>query len=387
MESHPQYFTAMFARFPFEKPEDRCQHPWFLQLRADISELQVLDDAGWIVGQVGADPELLLHDPVLRADFCSIDVSQLRSRVLSVQVAPPGDQTYMCHADVARGVVEQEFGEFVCALQQEDGSVCGRTFQTQKALFAHQLHAQGGEHGADIHASSLVVTNQCPFCSSSFSSVASAKNHFRRAVQSGRCLADRAFLGGEVTPVHGIVCKLCEQNFADHSCYHWHLRSHFPNFEGYIELLGPPGLDFPSQFVVPDEPRPCHRRASSEGPGSGARRQGRRRRQEASRSTGKVVVVQRSAASSLAKHPSGGAPSPDGQCLHPTCHASNEDVRREGQRHEFQRERGCTGSTPHSRVECPSNGHHAMFGGEDQRQERWELRGNAGQVEAVCGDV
>eukprot|EP00974_Lingulodinium_polyedra_P086179 8345583-Lingulodinium_polyedra.AAC.1 len=48
------------------------------------------------------------------------------------------------------------------------------------------------KHGFSHLPSMLVITNQCPWCMSTFASAAGARAHVRRAVQSGRCLADRA---------------------------------------------------------------------------------------------------------------------------------------------------------------------------------------------------
>ena len=66
-----------------------------------------------------------------------------------------------------------------------DGSVCRKWFPNIKASHANQRFAQDGEHGSQLHATALVVTNQCPMCSSIFSSIAYAKQHLRFALLRG----------------------------------------------------------------------------------------------------------------------------------------------------------------------------------------------------------
>ena len=165
-------------------------------------------------------------------------------------------------------------------------------------------------------------------CSSIFSSIASAKNHLRFALLRGYCPADRALLQIEVAPCFDVCCPICEKVCADHSAYHWHVRSHFPHLQHSIEILDSSGLTFPARVIAAGDGTRLEaksRRATTEGPSSGENVKGGRRDKKASGYTGQVIIVQRAAAAGSEEHSAGGAPSSDGQ---PGGHESHEGVRR-----------------------------------------------------------
>ncbi len=56
--------------------------------------------------------------------------------------------------------------EFACEYLNEDRHVCGHTFSSSKAVFAHARRT----HGVLSQLWQLVVTNQCPVCLSTFAS-------------------------------------------------------------------------------------------------------------------------------------------------------------------------------------------------------------------------
>ena len=223
---HSLLFTAMFGRFPFESGERQLAvaHPWVDQLCRDVQLLAPLEVSGCCLDEVQGNPERLLWDDELREDCCFIDVTELRASTLSVLIPPPehfDELPPSSHDDV------NAVDGFECDFLRADGSVCGKRFPNTKALHAHERFSQDGEHGSQLHATALVVTNQCPMWSSIFISIASAKNHLRFALLRGYCPADRALLQIEVAPCFDICCPMCEKVCADHSACHWHVRRSF----------------------------------------------------------------------------------------------------------------------------------------------------------------
>ena len=381
---HHQMFAAMFGQFPFEKT--LSDHPWLVQLRSDLSDLSQIEEAAWISHSVKDNPAHLLHDAVLREAFCAVDVSELRAKSISVQIPPPGFTDGTTQSPAA---TRTEFADgHVCELLRVDGSICGQRFQTQKALFAHQRFAQDGEHGTEVHAATLVVTNQCPFCSSAFSSIASAKNHFRRALFHGRCIADSAFLPVEVTPCYDVICPLCDSAFADHYAYHWHVRSHFPDLQHSIELLDTSGLTFPPHIEVSNEPRPRAKsgRAAVQGSCSRATGHGGCGDKKAAVNTGKVVIVKRNANQGSSQHPLGSAPSSCSQPVHPGGHASHQKVCGGSQGNESKGQRGAPRPSSHPCLERSVGGRNTQLGATCERARSLPPRVPRGPV-GVCQQV
>ena len=118
-----------------------------------------------------------------------------------------------------------DVGEFVCLDRLANGSLCGRTFSTQRQLTTHRMASVklGGDHGV-LSLGGLVVTNQCPFCRTPVASRNAAQTHVRNAFAIGYCNIDKGILNVPVViPTLPIICKLCDRPFENLNDYNSHL--------------------------------------------------------------------------------------------------------------------------------------------------------------------
>ena len=77
-------------------------------------------------------------------------------------------------------------------------------------------------------SSLLTVTNQCPWCLSTFSSTLSAEHHVANMFKSNNCPVDRSIIPHVVLPPPNLVCRMCDQPAADLAQLNWHLRTQHP---------------------------------------------------------------------------------------------------------------------------------------------------------------
>ena len=100
-------------------------------------------------------------------------------------------------------------------------------FRNKKALQAHRLKEQGGQHGKVTYAQ-LVVTNQCVYCNRLFKNTQTAKAHVTTATEAGKC-KEGVVQASARKQIDGVIkCKLCGEDFEGEEKideYHEHLRS------------------------------------------------------------------------------------------------------------------------------------------------------------------
>ena len=80
---------------------------------------------------------------------------------------------------------------YQCKQMFSNGVQCCKLFSSKQALITHQRKANG--HDEYKSYLSLIVTNQCPRCSTILSSVSSVRQHFKNAVQRGYCRPNKLF--------------------------------------------------------------------------------------------------------------------------------------------------------------------------------------------------
>ena len=140
---------------------------------------------------------------------------------------------------------------------------------------------------------------------------------------------------------------------------------HFPHLQHSIEILDSSGLTFPARVIAAGDGTRLEaksRRATTEGPSSGENVKGGRRDKKASGYTGQVIIVQRAAAAGSEEHSAGGAPSSDGQPVHPGGHESHEGVRRGRQGNVSQGQRRTARPASHPCVERSTGRRNAKLG-------------------------
>ena len=140
--------------------------------------------------------------PYFRERFCLIDVSQLRRLELSQFFPPP--RTARLRGTQIEETVRVQGGEFVCQMVGEDGQRCLKAFPTMRSVLLHQRRATEGAHSTFVHLVSLVITNQCLWCCSMFSSRFSAQQHVRAAFIKGDCKCDNFPNRVEGCPRHSV---------------------------------------------------------------------------------------------------------------------------------------------------------------------------------------
>lgn len=87
------------------------------------------------------------------------------------------------------------------------------------ALIAHLRFATSTEanslHGFRQPSNLLTITNQCPWCLSSFTDQRVAEKHVSRMCETGRCDMDRAYIDHHVITPKSLECKVCGESAAD----------------------------------------------------------------------------------------------------------------------------------------------------------------------------
>lgn len=167
-------------------------NPWAAQLENDLEALAEVDEgheavAGLrVAGRISF--RLLFQDP---ADFLRLDVSQLRAAAISREFPPPDFEAPDAEAPALE---EHSQLAFTCP-------GCSCAFASFPALGVHRRTA----HRVHKHLHLCVLTNACPYCSSTFSSRAVAQRHAVRAFLSGRCRVDLGAWPHEVSDVHPTV--------------------------------------------------------------------------------------------------------------------------------------------------------------------------------------
>ena len=127
-------------------------------------------------------------------------------------------------------------GIYICQEQDQYGTVCGREFSSVHALRRHICAPQLG-HGRKV-LGAVVVTNQCPFCSTVLASQSCAVNHASHLALTHRCSANKALFTKDLKQsAFPVACKLCREPFASLPEYNQHVhRCHFP----YIQVRAAP---------------------------------------------------------------------------------------------------------------------------------------------------
>lgn len=203
MIAHPEALAQLVAvvfgraRFdprppPLEAPTDDQAHrdPWLRQLLEDVGALADCDegDFGGVCRDAEADVAQLFHPGYLREVFLATDATYLRAVYLRGGAANAGPAEAM-PPEEPEAVPPMADRPHTCELPDATGAVCGRRFKTLSWLRTHQRFSQGGEHGRLALLGHLVVSSQCPLCSSVLACRRTTIHHLLRGVGQGRCLS------------------------------------------------------------------------------------------------------------------------------------------------------------------------------------------------------
>ena len=242
-QHHKQVLAALWGRLGPAGPEQLTPegvtrtgaNPWALQLERDLEEFSKLE--GWceLLAEArtssGGISIKKLFECGFAERFCSSDAGQLRQAELSREVPPPcwDREEYERQQDQQEGPAS---GEAVGRHEEHSCFDCGATFASLRACRAHSRKLHG--HRKLIHMCTL--SNQCPWCSSTFASKHIAARHAENAYLRGVCKADAALWPYAAEPAGRTDCPICQQQFEEQDSLFFHIRQHLP--------LPPPDLEF-----------------------------------------------------------------------------------------------------------------------------------------------
>ena len=139
----------------------------------------------------------------------------------------------------------------MCECVMKDGTMCGMTFGSLKAMRLHQRRTKNPLHptSLDLAIANIVHSNMCPFCETVHKSKQVAINHAWNALSCGKCAPDRSFHKSRFIPCATYSCVFCLNTFQSAESYNAHLSQH----------IKPPSIDrekrgkvtlHPSRLVV-----------------------------------------------------------------------------------------------------------------------------------------
>jgi len=223
---HMQLIAAIFGKYEFEDFTtvgrdgrlDERANPWAKLWMSDVMSLQGLDEGDSLLEAMGGDIRRLFQDDDCRDMFMNIDMRQIRARYWARSVPPQGQ-----HQVSSESSLEEEPVAFTCT-EKEGGVECGAGFMTFRALRTHMRF----HHGTRCILYSLTVTNQCPWCMSTFANRLTAQHHVDTAFRNARCLVDHSPYGHEVIPPDSLECPECEVEHETLAELQVHIRTHAP---------------------------------------------------------------------------------------------------------------------------------------------------------------
>eukprot|EP00959_Pyramimonas_sp_CCMP1952_P452272 9466289-Pyramimonas_sp.AAC.1 len=176
--ANQQTLTALFGHLGGERPTLDLEghlrpdaNPWVLQLAANLEmyrglsgtesffeQWQDMNDSWFSIFEENSEPA---HE------FLRIDPSLLRAAAFTSKLT----WARLFRPDILYDEGDHE-DKFVCGWVLEGGGTCTCTFKTYAQLLGHRTHGHG-----ERAVSATIVTNQCPNCSSTFTSVDIARSH------------------------------------------------------------------------------------------------------------------------------------------------------------------------------------------------------------------
>ena len=185
-DEHKQVIAAIFGKARFET-NDTIDAEGKLTEHASVYAKQFvadIDKAAEIVEDIKCfweqNVKTLFTDEYESEKFMAVDFKVIRASFNASKVPPPGISEYINESDDEEA---EQIKLYKCRLKNELGTECGIMFSTKRALATHARFAteEGGEHGVLSKINDAVITNQCPYCLSTFASRLLAQRHTQRA--------------------------------------------------------------------------------------------------------------------------------------------------------------------------------------------------------------
>ncbi len=231
---HAQVLAVVFGQFVWENGPTqkkgvvmKAANPWAQQFKSDMDFCyrRVEDFHGIAIDLQFRYVNLFHLDFSETAEkFCSLDIAKAiraSSDLRAVAIPPPRDPGADLDID-AEVAMEQIERPFVCDIVLTNGQVCGSRWSTGESLQKHAVF----EHGLVHFTRSLVVTNQCPWCSSILKTKYIAQRHVQNAMKTTRCSLDRNHFEAQVIEPKSLQCRYCAFEGEDLPSLQRHLRRH-----------------------------------------------------------------------------------------------------------------------------------------------------------------
>lgn len=238
---HSHVIALIWGKAKFEQHDTIDAHGFLtqqangmaVQLQHDMDLLRSLREEETFFEEWGRHDyswRALFHDELVK-EFMKMDFQVFRA-VFYTDNAPGVVRALEKFKVVDDGADEMDLIDrpYACSLECEDSTICGARFVTKCSLRMHQTHTLGGQHGERSVFYSGIVTNECPWCRSSFASREGASKHSRNAHNVGHCALDQASFPWAVVEPSSLSCPLCdEQPFVSRDLLQRHLvQEHFP---------------------------------------------------------------------------------------------------------------------------------------------------------------
>ena len=120
----------------------------------------------------------IVMDEECRALFCDIDLHELRMRPLYDAECPVWQLAHL--RDSAEVETDRSFK---CSFPLATGTQCQFCSTTMRGLIGHKVRAQGFYDPVQC----AVITNECPWCRSTFSARLDAQHHACSSFLNGSC--------------------------------------------------------------------------------------------------------------------------------------------------------------------------------------------------------
>ena len=228
------------------------------QVRGNPWALQALNDLKLLV-HVENGPELLaamghLHLKVFTDEFSKmfhkINFGKLRDRYWEGVIDEMGKRRVEVGGAVAGGGGGDQSEHdplppprvWRCMETKADGTECGLEFHEQQGWYAHMRFSTEGSHGHRSLAQLLTVSNQCPWCMSTHSTIAISRQHVRRLFMKRSCQCDRSPMHHEPILPPTFECPACSKDHPSFEALQRHIRTHIDLSDATFSFTAPHGV-------------------------------------------------------------------------------------------------------------------------------------------------
>ena len=184
--------AAWFGQADWDKKD--TNNPWVQQF---IQDIQVLHQCEFQhIDEIVEQPTILFTKISVRQAFLELDITELRA-IWKHNLNKAYSSTTNAN--------DTPTGLFPCDIVHE-GKACQYIANTRAKLVHHQVMSKQPGHDMRNMLNFLVVTNQCCFCSTVFSDIATTQHHVASAFKNRTCKADRSYKKSRPdTPSH-LMC-------------------------------------------------------------------------------------------------------------------------------------------------------------------------------------